>query len=325
MSYLTTRLIIILGALSIVSACATRVPDDPELARIDDSKMPSPNLSLTIPGLSPCTSSLDPTIRLNSNEPVNVIVHGCFGSAARFRSLAQVFAFHGQQTVCFNYNDRDSLTKSSTELVQALDTLSGKLRARELTLIGHSQGGLISRKALADNRGVRPSSDQPALRLVTISAPFAGIAAAEHCASPVARLLSFGLVIPICKLISGDKWYEITRPSEFIQQPGPLSEQVTRHLKIVTDETGSCRRRDAFAVCLEEDQVFTLGEQYFSAIDSAAQVKNVEVAAGHTEIVGDHRVAPEKLIRLLQAEGIMRATPVGKRDRLLALLSRLYQ
>jgi len=29
-----------------------------------------------------------------------VLVHGCKGSAGRFRSLAQLYAFHGQQAVC---------------------------------------------------------------------------------------------------------------------------------------------------------------------------------------------------------------------------------
>ena len=53
-----------------------------------------------------------------------MIVHGCFAAIGQFRSLADVFAFHGPQTVCFNYDDRDSLEASSAELIQAVDALS---------------------------------------------------------------------------------------------------------------------------------------------------------------------------------------------------------
>ena len=102
-----------LTALFIIAAllvgCASYVPDDPQLSRIDTSQLPHPDLELNIPGLSSCTTSPDKTLELNTDAPVTVIVHGCYGSAARFRALAQVFSFHGQQAVCFNYNDRDSL------------------------------------------------------------------------------------------------------------------------------------------------------------------------------------------------------------------------
>ena len=79
---------------SMLGACATPVPTDAEFGFIDDKNLPEPDFSANITGLSSCTNSHDKTIRLNSNEPVIVIVHGCFGSAALFRSLAQVFAFH---------------------------------------------------------------------------------------------------------------------------------------------------------------------------------------------------------------------------------------
>ena len=304
--------------------CVTPIPSDPALATIDTSNLSAPDISAEIPGLSACTTTNDSTIQLDSSQPVTIIVHGCFGSAALFRSLAQVFAFHGQQTVCFNYNDRDSLMKSSAEFIDALTSLSARMKNHHITVIGHSQGGLISRKALIKERKDTFQAEDISLQLVTISSPFAGIAAADHCASMTARILSFGLVIPICKLISGDKWFEITHASSFIQEPGELLEQVTRHLKIDTDETGSCRQYDQDKNCLVDDFVFSLNEQYLEYVDSSAQVENIKVLAGHAEIVGDYDTPPVKLIKLMQSNGIMNRTPVAQRDKFLSLLSQLY-
>jgi hypothetical protein len=311
--------------LTMLSACATHVPPDPQYASIDTRNLPVPNFSANISGLSPCTNSTDTTLHLNSDEPVNVIVHGCFGSAALFRSLAQVFAFHGQQTLCFNYNDRDSLKQSSSELIKALDILLSKMNNRKLTVIGHSQGGLISRKALIKERADHLLVADASLQLVTISAPYAGIAAADHCGSTTMRWLTLGLIIPICKIISGDKWYEITHPSPFIQQPGTMLEQVSNHLKIVTNETGSCRKYDKTGTCVEDDFVFSTKEQYFTKVDSQSIVDNVEVSAGHAEIVGDYQLPPKKLIKILQQKGIMRSTRPDQKEELSRLLLELYQ
>lgn len=312
------------AVLLLQTACSPTIPADPKLASIDTSKLPPANLSLQIPGLSPCTTQTDSTLQINSDEPVNIIVHGCFGSAARFRALAQVFAFHGQQTACFNYDDRDDLIKSSAELVEALNTLSAKMNHQQITVIGHSQGGLVARKALVvgRERGIH-KQDLP-LRLVTISTPFAGIAAADHCGSYTARLLSLGLVMPICQIISGDKWDQIPQNSSFIQKPGELLAQVDSHLKIITDESGTCRHYNDLGSCVEDDFVFSLDEQYFGPVDSSAQVQLVEVHAGHVEIVGDDNIPPEKLIAQLQRNGIMNKTDAAQRNNLSVFLSSLY-
>jgi hypothetical protein len=324
MKIIVRDLAALLAVFAVLSGCSTPAPTAPNLVRIDTTNLPPPDLALKIAGLSPCTATPDATLHLNSKEPVNIIVHGCMGSAALFRSLAQVFAFHGQQTICFSYDDRDSLMQSSAELIDALRSLSAGMKSRRMTVIGHSQGGLVSRKALIKEREDRFLAGNASLELVTISAPYAGIAAADHCASPKARYLSLGLVIPICKLISGNKWYEITHPSSFIQQPGELLDQVATHLKIVTDETDTCRDYDQNGKCVEDDFVFSLDEQYFEPVDAASCVENIVVSAGHVEIVGDHDVAPKKLIDLLQQKGIMHQTPPARQNALSTLLARLY-
>lgn len=137
--------------LAYVTGCAA-ISKDPALLTFDQSKLPPANVSLAIPGLGPCTDNPDRTLHLNSQQPVTVLVHGCRGSTGNFRALAAVMAFHGQQTACFTYNDRASLMVSSAQLAASLDTLTGQTSSKEVTVIGHSQGALIARKALVAER-----------------------------------------------------------------------------------------------------------------------------------------------------------------------------
>lgn len=306
-----------------VAGCVSTTEPPHEPGHIDSTNLPAADLTLDIPGLGPCTDNPDRTLHLNSSQPLVVLVHGCLASAGRFRTLAQVFAFHEQQSACFSYDDRDSLTVSATQLVTALDELGSYKNHPQMTVIGHSQGGLIARNAFTNER-TQPLSADLDLRLVTISSPFAGVTAADHCALPFARAISLGLVVPICKVISGDKWYEITYASDFIREPGTLIGQVDDFIKIVTDERDSCRRYDSASRCIEDDFVFSAEEQYYPAVDNSPEVIPVEVKAGHSEIVGNATVTPDKLITILQQQDIMNATPSAKTAALNALLSMLY-
>lgn len=312
------------AAMTLISACATPPTLDPELQAIDHGRLPDANISLNLPGLGPCTDNPDRTLHLNSGQSVNVLVHGCFGSSGRFRGLAQVLAFHGQQTACFTYNDRDSMVLSSAQLISALDHLAQKLDNGQVTVVGHSQGALIARRALIEGRPDSIKNSDLKLRLVTVSGPFAGIAAANQCGNPVMRVLSLGLIGPLCQVATGDKWSEITYSSDFILQPGSLHPQVESHLKVVTDERGSCRSLREDGSCRESDEIFSLKEQANAIVDGGPRVKIAEVRAGHVEIVGDERVAPVKLIAVLQQNGIIKPTEPERTAQLRRLLAALY-
>lgn len=316
--------LILVLLFSIITGCTAIPRNDTELLSIDQSNIAAPDLTVTIPGLGSCTDSTDRVLHLNSQEPVIVMVHGCRGSAGRFRALAEVFAFSGQQAICFSYNDRDSLMVSSARLAASLKDLRSHMQSRDITIIGHSQGGLISRKAVVRDLSPSLRAVDTDITLVTVSAPFAGINAASHCGSTLGKILSLGLTVPICKIVAGNKWHEITAASEFVLQPGTLLEQVGKHLKINTDESGSCRRTDATGNCMEDDYVFSLEEQRHPPVDRGAAVANVDVKAGHVEIAGDHRVAPRKLIAVLQQHGILNTTPTEKVSAFERLLARIY-
>ena len=308
----------------ILSACAHQDETYVELPLSNAKHLPIPDVTTQIVSLSDCAHPDSDELRLNSQEPVTIIVHGCFPSAGRFRSLADVFAFHGQQTVCFSYNDRDSLTNSSKELITAIEKLSAVLKNPHITVIGHSQGGLVARRALIEDRSDRLAVSNLKIDLATISTPFGGIEAAAHCGSTTLTWLSLGLVKPICHIITGSKYRDIPANSDFISQPGQLVPSVTQHIKIVTDEVGTCRVYDKHGACREDDFVFSLDEQKQHIVDAHEGILPLLVKAGHIEIVGDANTVPEKLIGILQQQGVLRDTPDDDAEELAKLLANLY-
>jgi pimeloyl-ACP methyl ester carboxylesterase len=314
------------GLLVLLGVACTGAPNSMTNQPLHHTRsLPPPDTELTIAQVADCAySDDDGAVRLNSGHALNVIVHGCFSSAGRFRALADVFAFHGQQTVCFSYDDRDSLQTSSAQLLIALNTLSAAMPDAEFNVIAHSQGGLIARRALVENREDSLSIGADRVQLATISAPFAGIAASAHCGSPTLAVLSLGLVKPICYLITGAKYREIPATSQFINQPGRLASNVTRHLRIVTDEMGTCRRYNAQGICVEDDYVFSVAEQQQPVVDGDQRVEAVMVEAGHVEIVGDETRIPHKLIDILQRHNILQETATEQKPEFAALLERIY-
>lgn len=315
-------LALLLLSLTLAGCATNRHPGNLETA--DPGRLPSAQQQVNVAGLRPCNDGKDRTLTIDPSQAINILVHGCNGSTGKFRALAEVLAFHGQQTACFDYDDRDSLIASSGQLANAVDTLSQHLDAPKITVIGHSMGGLVARKALIENHPTPLRNAQVDLRLVTVSAPFSGIAAARMCAAPALRIATLGLNDLVCWLISGDNWYEITHASGFIQEPGSLVPQVRSHLKVVTDERGTCRRRDDAGTCIEDDYIFSLDEQRYPLVTNAPRTTDVEVPAGHIEIVGESGVTPRKLIDVFQREGIVRATPPQRQSAFQELLARLY-
>ncbi len=290
----------------------------------DPGRLPSAERVVSVPGLRPCDDGVERKLHIDPRQPVNVLVHGCNGSAGKFRSLAEVLAFHGQQTACFTYDDRASLMVSSGELIKAIDALAQSLETPQITVIGHSVGGLVARKALIEDRRDAIRNERVDLQLVTVSAPFSGIAAARGCAVPALRVATLGLNNVACWLVSGDSWHEITFASDFIRQPGSLATLVRRHLKVDTDERGTCRRRNEAGRCIESDYIFSVAEQRYPKESREIRTTDVEVPAGHVEIVGEAGVTPRKLIGVFQREGIVKATPPERQAEFEHLLAALY-
>jgi hypothetical protein len=306
-----------------LGGCVTREPANSAFYQIQPGSLPPTDITLKIPGLTPCTDNPDHSLHLKLGQPVYVLVHGCFGSSGQFRGLSQVLAFHGQQTVCFTYDDRAKIARSATELRRSADLLAEQSRAPLITIIGHSQGALIAHKSLTD-LSLGLTSRGTEWRLVTISGPFNGIAVARTCGRTWLYPVSLGLLPLSCYAVTGAKWADITYSSHLIREPGVLIPQVSKFLKIDTDERGTCRHEKGNR-CVEKDEVFSLAEQRNSIVEADRRVQRVEVRAGHVEIVGDKRVAPTKLIAILQEQGAILATPPQRLSAFNQLLDRIYQ
>lgn len=304
--------------------CTALTPYIPEKQQLDRSRLPPPDTTVFISNLSSCTDADEKAIQIDSRSPITVLVHGCNGSAGRFRSLAQLYAFHGQQAVCYSYDDRDSLVDNAEKLTDAIQELSTVTNHQNITVLGHSMGGLIARKALEQGNLVARKENVKSLELITVSAPFSGIQAASHCGPRPLHWLSLGIVPGICWLITGDNWHEITSDSNFIKHPKPLSKLVQRYLKVVTNEKGACRRESNEGECLESDYIFELSEQHHPVIDKYPSVIGVQVDAGHVEIVGNKEIAPRKLLSVLQNYGMLSPTPPDRKVALERLLAELY-
>lgn len=276
-----------------------------------------------VAGLYPCTEGGRGVIDLDPTKPLTLLVHGCSSSGARFKTLANVFEASGQQTLCFNYNDRDYLNTSATQLAEALSFLQTRLAPQELTILGHSQGGLVSRRALQADLP-RPLQTKPGFtyRLVTVSTPFAGIASSADCGKTWLHVVSLSVTVVVCLAVTGNKWTEIFPGSDFMTNPAPVS--VTRHLQIQTDERDTCRTAGPNGRCKVDDFVFGLEEQrsVVTAKDSAWET--VTLKEGHAAVVGENAVPPRLLIDTLHREGILLPTPPEKQGEVDALLERLW-
>jgi hypothetical protein len=314
---LSVRLLLATLLCALTVACAGVAPSVP----IRLAGAPAP---VRIGGLGACSFERPSELYLDPRRPLVVLVHGCRASGGRFRSLAEVFELHEQQTICFNYDDRERITKSGTRLARALGELSRHIQSKRILVLGHSQGGLVARWALSGARGESRTDGGTDYGLVTVSSPFNGIAAAWDCGSRLHHALSLGITVGVCHAVTGAKWIEIHPRAALVTAPPALHPSVQNHLNVITDERESCRRAGPDGRCLEDDFVFSLEEQAIDRLRFDPRVRTEEVAAGHAEIVGAPGVRPTKLLSILKRHGILKQTPSGRKLAFEALLRRLF-
>jgi pimeloyl-ACP methyl ester carboxylesterase len=276
-------------------------------------------------GLARCSDDgSGAVVDLDPDRPLTLLVHGCRGSIGRFRALAEIFEAHDQQTLCFGYDDRNRIERVAADLAHTVQQLERDMRSRDLTIIAHSQGGLIARRAFTEELADAPEAPfQSQVRLVTVSSPFAGILSARDCSKRWLHGISLGITMAVCRGIAGRNWREIHERAALVQSPGTLRPAVHTYLQLRTDERDTCRRRAADGSCSESDFVFSLAEQANpGTVQDRTAVR--EVRAGHVEIVGTESIAPTKLIAVLQEERVLAETPPERAEALAALLARLY-
>jgi hypothetical protein len=276
--------------------------------------------------LDDCDDYEQQLVQLDPNREVILLVHGCKASSRRFLTLKKVVESRGQQAICFNYDYRARLEESAGKLLKAINQLNILIGPPQLTIIGHSQGGFVARRALIVERNDSNLLDDiKSIRLVSISTPFNGITASAHCGLKTLHILSGGMTLLICQGIAGAIWSEVHPRASFINQPGKLVDAVYDHIKIVTDERDTCRNRDPSGTCVESDFVFTLEEQYHPLVDNDHRVTNVVLRAGHALAVGSEGHPPHQLIEVLEKHNLIRQDFAVSESEKRALLVKLYQ
>ncbi|PMH44586.1 hypothetical protein BCU68_03555 [Vibrio sp. 10N.286.49.B3] len=262
---------------------------------------------------------------LEPNQPLVLIVHGCRSSAGQFKALSKVYEHLGEQSACFEYKDRSSLDKVSGQLIDAINTLSPIVGEERIVVLGHSQGGLVTRRAHMADRVDRKTLTHSMIDIATISTPLNGINAASHCGLDWLRVASLGLVDAICYLISGSKYLEIPPQSDFISQPGQLATPVASHLIIKTNEINTCRVQSQSGTCQQDDYVFSIEEQTQAQIEKSVLSTALVVDAGHVEIVGNEITPPWKLIHVLQDNGLMKYPDGSESESFVQVVNQIYQ
>jgi len=315
----TCRLLLIFVLNLLFIGCSFVQPAPP--ITIINTQVSETDTVITIPGLSQCRKDIQAGASINADKAVYLMVHGCRGSAGSFKKLAEVLEYQGKQALCYTYNDRDKLSDVASHLSATVGELSGYLNNPEITLIGHSQGGLIARKSVTKEFLTGKAAS---LTLVTVSAPLSGIRAAEACGKTSIRLATLGIHDLACRLISGGKWFEITSSSNYIQTPGELQSSVVKYALVMTDETGSCREYDASGNCLRDDYVFSLREQQLPVATQGLQALSKVIKDGHVAVVGENEKVPYKLIYALQDLEVLEKTPVYEEAKFSEFLQELY-
>lgn len=264
-----------------------------------------------LPAVDGCDDFRERDLHIDPSRPLHVLVHGCHASSSQLRTLATVFRAQGKQALCFNYDDRDSLEDSADRLAETLAALRERVPGQRIAVVAHSQGGLVARRALIGGRDARVP--EAPLELITISSPFAGIEASRTCGAIALHVISLGITAAVCHGIAGDKWTEISPNSDFVRRPGTLDRRVGRHLKIVTDERGICRRRDAAGRCVEDDFVFSLEEQAHPRVDADRRTQTILIREGHARVIGGRDAPPLELIDVLERHGVLDSTSTRER------------
>lgn len=248
---------------------------------------------------------------LEPRRPLVVLVHGSDSGPRDFRALVDALEARGQQTVCFRYDDRARVNTSAEHLRRAVVRLVRLLPRSPVTLLGHSQGGLVARAALTARENGDDALPPHDYRLVTISTPFGGIDAASNCGHVLYHIASLGISALVCRAISGAKWKQIHPFSRMVEHPQPLDPRVDEHLAIITDERATCRRRSPDGEqCLQDDFVFTRAEQHNARIERDARVAAEAIAAGHVAAVGAGGSVPRALLDALQRHDVLPSSPL---------------
>lgn len=138
---------------------------DFDVTKIDEDKFLGPHKEARLLALS------DAEHPFNEENPPLILVHGIKSNPSDLMPLIEKLKNQSFQLYVLAYDDFKTRTaKNGTFLSQEIS----KLGKRTVTLVAHSMGGLISRKAIADFVENRTIAEYETIRLFTIDTPWHG-------------------------------------------------------------------------------------------------------------------------------------------------------
>jgi pimeloyl-ACP methyl ester carboxylesterase len=186
-----------------------------------------------------------------AGDPVAIVVHGIMPVHAHLDAVIDYMSGRAQ-VYYFQYDDMQDLNATAQQLGEKVREVLEQYPTRSLTIVAHSMGGLVSRRACTVDHPSGLAALGIQLRLVTIASPFAGYTGADY-----ARM-DMGM--------GADSWQCMGATSKFVTQPGDLGPAV-RHSKIETNETGKTRREGGETL---GDDAASLDQQRQAVVDQQA-------------------------------------------------------
>lgn len=236
---------------------------------------------------------------LDPRRPVVVWVHGYDPAQGEADPLLRDLERRGYQIVRFRYDWGQDMDGSADALVRAVRALRAEFGLKRLTVVAHSQGGLVSRKAMTVGREPTLAGDVP-IDLVTIASQFPGYGSAN-----------FTYLLPKVNIFGVKASHRDLRSwSPFIRHPGALGANV-RHIKIETRERGKQRLENGKRV----DDCSAPNQPQPEVDADPRLVHKATLDLGHVGVLRDDRGrVPDALRAVLDAQ--LRRPAVGIANKL---------
>jgi len=145
-----------------------------------------------------------------------VLVTGYMQSRLSYRRIEQQMSHYGFDAFTYVWSDfpySQDITLSAQQLAEVLRNVHQRAPAREIYLLGHSQGGIIIRSVVQN----RLAGDLPVTKCLFLSSPhqgtWAGLAAYPH-----RGLLRLVELVPYMRKVSGESGLQLLPGSSFLKR-----------------------------------------------------------------------------------------------------------
>ena len=234
---------------------------------------------------APVPAPLPFSAALPTGQGTVILVHGFNPTSSELDPLENELEHRGYKVVRFTYDYKQALEISADEFTQFVLRLSAETTGGNLTVIAHSMGGLVSRRAMTAGRRQSLAGTATPVKLITIASPFGGFASAN--ATLLWPFNTFGI---------NESFRSLGTMRDFIRTPGALGQNIS-HIKIETDEREKTRTQNGMTV---SDALVLPENQKNNAVDSDPGLKaKITLNAGHMGVLSTGSAVSGQLLEAL--------------------------